>query len=74
MSKRIIAKATGIYGQVNVYRDTEWDEYSVVPMWITDKERRERVTSYHGNDRDDAIATAGVVAASLDQPARVEVL
>lgn len=55
MAKRIIAKVSGLNGTVNVYRDSDAQEFQCVPQWfVLDKE----TATYFTTDKKDAMDTA----------------
>ena len=55
MSKRIILKLELNNISIKVYRDSEWDEYQVIPF--VDGVKQDDCTSFH-DSRDDAIGSA----------------
>ena len=55
MSKRIILKLELNAVSVKVYRDSEWDEYQVIPF--VNGVRQDDCTSFH-DARDEAIGSA----------------
>jgi hypothetical protein len=55
MSKRIILKLELNAVSVKVYRDSEWDEYQVIPF--VNGVKQTHCTSFH-DSRDDAIGSA----------------
>lgn len=55
MSKRIILKLELNNISIKVYRDSEWDEYQVIPF--VNGVKQDDCTSFH-DSRDDAIASA----------------
>jgi hypothetical protein len=54
MSKRRVYKADSDNYKLRVYRDTEWDEYTAR---VTRLDTKVCVSSYHSDDKEDAIAT-----------------
>jgi len=55
MSKRIILKLELNNISIKVYRDSEWDEYQVIPF--VDGVKQDDCTSFH-DSREDAIGSA----------------
>lgn len=62
MTKRIIAKVSGLNGTVNVYRDAEWQEFQCVPQWTMAKVGLREEQIYHTDDKQDALDSAVAMA------------
>ena len=62
MGKKTIAT----FKWVKIVRDSDWEEYSVVPRFEKDPVRREAETAYCWNDKQEAYDTAAVMDKAYD--------
>ena len=69
MSRRRIALFEGSTHTVKVHIDTEWDEFRVTLFNDTTKEL---VSTYHSDDKDDAISTAQSILKHAEEDAAAE--